>query len=217
MSYYFSEHSEVPDKPSLISYRFHGRDLVFHSNSGVFSKEHIDQGTETLLDAFYEDMEKLKDENLELFGSLTKGQALDLGTGYGAIAIVAKKLYPASTWTLSDVNDHALDLARKNLEENFIQGSRVIKSDGFEHLEGSFDLILSNPPIRVGKDKLYELFRGMQAHLSPEGRAYIVIGKKQGAKSAQTYLESLFSQVDLIYKKKGFHILRLQAAKDEEA
>ena len=216
MSYYFSEHSDLPDKPSLIPYRFHGRDLIFHSNSGVFSKEHIDQGTETLLEAFYKDMERLKVEDLNLFRSLTGGQALDLGTGYGVVAIVAKKLYPAISWTLSDVNDHALDLARKNLEENYIQGSRVIKSDGFEHLEGLYDLILSNPPIRVGKDKLYALFEGMAQHFKADSRAYIVIGKKQGAKSAQSYLESLFSQVDLIDKKKGFHILRLQGALAKE-
>lgn len=210
MSHYFSEHADLADDKKELSYRFRGRDFSFVSNSGVFSKDHIDEASELLLEASHDDIDALKSTNLERYRLLTQGQALDVGTGYGVLAIVLKRLYPDTTWTMIDVNERALALAKENLELNRVFGAELIKSDGFTALDRTFSLMVSNPPIRIGKKALYKILLDMAEHLEVGGRTYLVIGKKQGAKSAITYLQTLYVSVEVIAKKKGFYVIRCE-------
>ncbi len=207
MSHYFSENAALEDEEIQIPYRFHGRDFLFFSNSGVFSKNHIDLASDLLLETFHRDMEKLKAEDLATYRLLSSGEALDMGCGYGVLGIVGKRLYPGTTWTFADVNERALALTTKNLQENGVYGARVVKSQGFASLDQSYSLIISNPPIRIGKEALYSIFSEMKEHLVPGGRVYLVIGKKQGAKSAQDFLGTVFQNLEVLEKKKGFYIL----------
>ena len=105
-----------------------------------------------------------------------------------------------------DVNERALDLARKNLKLNGAKGN-VFSSDGFAKIEKNYDAILLNPPIRRGKEVIYRLFKEAKAHLAPGRRLLIVIQKKQGMKSAKEKLESLFVEVNTLDKKAGYYIL----------
>ena len=86
--------------------------------------------------------------------------------------------------------------------------AEVKQGDGFEGVEGTFDVIVSNPPIRAGKAVIYGMFDDARGFLRPGGAMYIVIRKQQGAPSAITYLKTLFGAVDTVEKKSGFWIIR---------
>ena len=75
-------------------------------------------------------------------------------------------------------------------------------------LEGGFDAIVLNPPIRTGKAVIYAMFADAAAHLSPGGALYIVIRKQQGAESAQKYLGTIYADVERIAREKGYWVLR---------
>lgn len=206
MEHYFSEQSEAKHNERVIDFRFHGIDFRFHSDDAVFSKNHIDEASKLLLEALQEERAQFQAEELDQFLALQKGHALDLGCGYGVLGIVSKRLYPALSWTLSDVNERALALARKNIEENQALGIKVQKSDGFEELEERYTLVVSNPPIRIGKEALYRLLDGVANQLEQDGLFYMVIGKKQGAESCGRFLETRFRDVRIARRKKGFTV-----------
>lgn len=108
-----------------------------------------------------------------------------------------------------DVNRRALQLAQKNAELNGVSDRvEILESDGLQEMGNRrFASILTNPPIRTGKQTVYRLFRESHEQLEPGGSLWVVIRKQQGGPSAKKELESLFSEVVLVEKKKGFWIL----------
>ncbi|MBQ6257979.1 MAG: methyltransferase, partial [Clostridia bacterium] len=94
--------------------------------------------------------------------------------------------------------------------------AEAVQSDGLERVEGPFDYILTNPPIRAGKQVIYRLFAESAQKLSPEGSLYIVIRKQQGAESAVKYLKTIFQQVDTVDKSGGFWVIRCSGGKQDE-
>ncbi len=143
------------------------------------------------------------------------GRVLDLGCGWGAVGSSVGKKYPACRIVMSDVNERALALAAKNAAANGVQ-AETAQSDGLERVEGPFDYILTNPPIRAGKQVIYRLFAESAQKLSPEGSLYIVIRKQQGAESAVKYLKTIFQQVDTVDKSGGFWVIRCREGKQNE-
>ena len=137
----------------------------------------------------------------ELSGSL-----LDLGCGYGCIGIMLAKIYDLKL-TMTDVNQNAVIYAAKNASLNGVK-SETFYSDGFLNIAGAFDSIAVNPPIHAGKGVTYRMYGESKNHLNPNGSLYIVIQKKHGAESAHGELAKIFggSNVETIYKKKGYHI-----------
>lgn len=202
MSHYFNPRAATPSEEKTVAVRFAGIDFQFVTDHDVFSRDHLDTGSEILIRAILADRPP------------ARGRMLDLGCGYGAIGIILKRIYPAIEGVLADVNLRAVELARRNSVANLAKGLLVVESDGLAQVSGSFDMIVCNPPIRAGKAVVQRLFAEARAALRPDGRFYVVIRKQQGAPSAQHFLETLYERVDRIERQAGFWVLRCMEASD---
>nr|WP_246031890.1 methyltransferase [Salibacterium salarium] len=166
--------------------------MTFVSDHGVFSKNEVDFGSRTLVDAF-----SWPDED---------GDVLDMGCGYGPIGISLAVETERQVW-LADINQRALQLTEKNSDVYGLENTIVINSDLFSSVEKKdFVSILTNPPIRAGKQIVYTLFEKAYRHLRSGGSLWVVIQKKQGAPSAKEKLSSIFDEVHLIKKNKGYYV-----------
>ncbi len=192
MSHYFTDNQNLPHNRKDISFRFLNVDYRFVSDDGVFSKNHIDQGTEILLKVVSQQ---------ELQGSI-----LDLGCGIGVIAICVKTLFPKTEVMGIDVNSRALECAVKNAGQNRVQ-VRFEKRDGTRLDNTCMDWVVANPPVRVGKAILYQLFDQVYETLKPGGQFIFVMRKSHGALSAQKKCVELFGNCAILEKSKGFYIL----------
>jgi 16S rRNA (guanine1207-N2)-methyltransferase len=137
-----------------------------------------------------------------------EGRALDLGCGYGPLGVILSAEWPKASFVLSDINERALALARRNLRAAGSPRARAVVSDGFAALDGAFDLIAANPPIRAGKAEVTRLMRESFEALAPGGRFYAVIRRSQGAESYLRILEGIFGACEAVEKKSGYHVLR---------
>ena len=188
---YFEREPQSESRPVSIRYVYRGRSLVFETDSGVFSRGEMDAGSALLLECL----------------PMLSGRVLDLGCGWGALGVSVACANPEADVTCVDVNLRALGLCEKNAQVNGAR-VRVLESDGVKAIrEDRFDTVITNPPIRAGKQKVYELLKEAQEALDTEGKLYLVIRKQQGAESCIRYLKSLFRQVDKIGRSGGFWIL----------
>ena len=168
-----------------------GQHFSFLTDSGVFSKKMIDYGSQVLLNAV----------------SFEAGKTLlDLGCGYGPLGIALAKVQGVKP-TMVDVNNRALDLARKNAEKNGISAT-IFQSNVYEQVEGIFDYIITNPPIRAGKQIVHEMIGESITHLNSGGSLTLVIQKKQGAPSAKAKMEDVFGNATILKRDKGYYILQ---------
>ncbi|MNJ33420.1 class I SAM-dependent methyltransferase [Paenibacillus bouchesdurhonensis] len=166
----------------------------FVSDAGVFAKGGVDYGSRVLIEAM-----DIPEE----------AQVLDVGCGYGPIGLTAARLASRGHVTMIDVNRRAVELAQENAGNNKVANVTILESDLFAALgEQRFDVVLTNPPIRAGKETVHAIFEGAYDRLRDGGALWIVIQKKQGAPSAKQKLESLFSQVDEVTKDKGYRVYR---------
>ena len=168
-----------------------GSELRCTTDAGTFSRDGLDRGTALLLDAL----------------PPLSGRALDLGCGWGAIGVALGKKYPALDIQMTDVNQRAAALARRNLAANGVR-AEVVEGDGFERVTGKFDAIVTNPPIRAGKAVIYALFAQARDFLNPGGALYIVIRKQQGAPSALKYLREIYPSAEVVERGGGFWVIR---------
>jgi len=136
---------------------FAGRVLAFDTDAGVFSKQHVDPGSELLCKSLPDTI---------------SGRVLDMGCGWGAMTVMTLARFPKVEVTMADVNERALELAVSNVEKNHMQ-AKAILSDGFEKIEGEFDAVITNPPIRAGKAVIYKMFEDAKEHLVPGGALYL--------------------------------------------
>ena len=170
---------------------FAGRVLAFDTDAGVFSKQHVDPGSELLCKSLPDDLH---------------GDVLDLGCGWGAMTVMTLARFPKVSMTMADVNERALALAVSNVEKNRMQAKAVL-SDGFEKIEGEFDAVITNPPIRAGKQVIYKMFADAASHLNQGGALYLVIRKQQGAPSALKFLKELYGKAEVIERDGGYWII----------
>ena len=169
----------------------------FYTSNSVFSKNGVDFGSMLLI-------ETILNENEDFAGSI-----LDLGCGYGPLGIIAAKILKKSFVTMCDVNERALELSRMNVKENKVDNRiKVLASSAFENIKDNYDIIMTNPPIRAGKDVVFSFYDGSYEHLNKDGRLYVVIQKKQGAPSTKAKLESLFGNCETVNKESGYFIFR---------
>lgn len=194
--HYYSHRPDTPHERQYWKAELRGHTLQFVSDAGVFSKGGVDFGSRVLI------------ENMDIPDG---AQVLDVGCGYGPIGLTAARLAPRGQVTMVDVNERALELAQENAKRNGTSNVTVCKSDGLDGIGSStFDVILTNPPIRAGKEVVHRIFEQSYAHLNDRGALWIVIQKKQGAPSAEAKLRELFGeeQVELVTKEKGYRIYR---------
>ncbi|MED9820937.1 MAG: methyltransferase [Christensenellales bacterium] len=170
---------------------FAGRVLAFDTDAGVFSKQHVDPGSELLCRCLPDDL---------------AGDVLDMGCGWGAMTVMTLARFPQAHMTMADVNERALALAQANVEKNHMQANAVL-SDGFDKIDGMFDAVITNPPIRAGKAVIYRMFEDAKAHLKPGGRLILVIRKQQGAPSALKFLAGLYGKAEVIGREGGYWVI----------
>lgn len=189
--HYYTQNPESAHKERTLSATVCGLTLSFDSDAGVFSKNELDPGSRLLI---------------ESMGSV-EGRVLDLGCGWGPIGTVLALKNPEARLVMADVNERALELAKRNLKKNGAQ-AEVIESDGFAAIEGTFRHVVTNPPIRAGKQVIYGMFDTAHERLEAGGTLTIVIRKQQGAPSALKHLEETFGNAEIIVKDAGYWIIR---------
>lgn len=193
MEHYYSSNPTSASEERKIEYILKDKKFNFISDNGVFSKAHVDFATDFMLKTIADEV---------------KGDILDLGCGYGVIGIAVSKFGNAKKITMCDINNRALDLARRNAAINKVENIEIIESNGFENIKTSYDVIITNPPIRAGKTVIYKMYKDAKEHLKNNGTLYLVINKKHGAPSTITYLKELFENVEVLDKKAGFNVIK---------
>lgn len=193
--HYYSEHPQAKSKRHTFTEALFGVDFTFTSDSGVFSKGGIDFGTCLLIEEFVIP---------EVAGNI-----LDAGCGYGPIGIaIAQRNEDRHVWMI-DINERAISLAKENAKKNNVQNVTITQSDRLQEVSNQeFAAVLTNPPIRAGKDVVHAIFEESADVLCSEGELWVVIQKKQGAPSAQKKLRTLFKFVEVVTREKGYFILR---------
>lgn len=180
-----------------ISYQNQPRSFTFETDSGVFSISRVDHGTDILLNAIAKDMA----------GETAPASVLDIGCGYGPIGITLGCFFPEAHIHMVDVNERAMELARRNAQTARLKDFLVDSVDNLPPAE-TFDMVVTNPPIRAGKAVVYGIFQQAREHLAPGGALYVVIRKNQGGPSAVKELTRLFGNCQIIDRQSGFHILK---------
>lgn len=194
--HYYSNKPQTDSKPRQWKFTLLGNTFTFETDTGVFSKSEVDFGSRVLIDAF---------EMPEVAGDI-----LDVGCGYGPIGLSIAKVNPKREVLMMDINTRAVALSQKNAQLNGIQNVRIFESDGLNAVsaETKAAAILTNPPIRAGKDTVFKFYDGAYQLLVENGELWVVIQKKQGAPSTVSHLEEMFSEVVVVEKKKGYWIIR---------
>lgn len=192
MSQYFENDDSIKSSPRSIEYDIFNNHFSLKTDLGVFSKNGIDEGTYAFLKVLI---------TLQL-----KGRILDVGCGYGALGLTLASFIPSSDFVLVDVNDRALNLASENIKRLNLRNVTCLRSDIYQNVEGQFDSIVINPPIRAGKKVIYQMFSGAYDYLVDGGSLFIVIRKSHGAFSARDYIESVFGNCTLLKRDKGYYI-----------
>lgn len=192
MAHYFTNEENLKSEIEKVIAEINGIPFYFYTDNGVFSKGELDFGTELLLKNFKYDNPNNK-------------TLLDIGCGCGPIGIYASHL--GFTVDMSDVNKRAIHLSKMSLKEQGLNAN-VFESDAYKNITNKYDYIVSNPPIRVGKEKLYEIVMNSKEHLKDGGSLWIVVRKQQGAESMVRDMKNAYKTVEVIAKKKGFFIIK---------
>ncbi len=198
MGQYFENDENLAHEDLRISFEMFGEKYLLKSDSGVFSKDGLDDGSRLLL---------------ETIAKTDLGnEILDLGCGVGPIGLILAHLDPSRRVCLADVNDRALECCRQNAATLGVSEQvEIVHSDVYLNIDKKFSTIVTNPPIRAGKKVTYAMYAGAVDHLLEGGRLILVIRKKQGAESAEAYLKTLFPKVERLAQKKGFRVLSAHA------
>lgn len=196
--HYFSAEPDVAEQRRPITVPLLGRQVQVQTSTGVFCPHRVDLGTSVLL--------------REAPDPPPRGELLDLGCGWGPIALTMADLAPrARVWAV-DVNRRAVRLAADNAAALGLTGVRAVLPDQVP-AGIAFDCIWSNPPIRIGKSALHELLLAWLPRLAPDGQAYLVVQRNLGSDSLQTWLTRTLGpdySVCRYASAKGFRVLRVE-------
>ena len=194
--HYFTAKPASADERREIEVSLAGRTIVVETAAGIFSPGHVDLGTQVLLRTVPE----------------PTGHLLDLGCGWGPIAIAAALTSPDVSVTAVDVNERSLDLLRGNAKRAGVsERVRAVLPEEVADDE-RFDVIWSNPPIRIGKDALHSLLGEWLPRMAPGGEAWLVVQRNLGADSLAVWLAGQgWGEVEKVASAKGFRVLRVTA------
>lgn len=193
--HYFSATPASADERRTLTVTLNGQSVQVQTAAGIFSPTGLDKGTAVLL------------ENVPP----ARGTVLDIGCGWGPIALTAALQNPDATVYGVEVNERSIELARLNAESLGLRNVKILSPDAVDpHLE--FDTIWSNPPIRIGKDALHELLLMWLPRLAPGGEAWMVVQKNLGSDSLHKWLVGQLPDSWSVTRQtsvKGFRILKV--------
>lgn len=192
---YFTENPTVDHDEHHVNYHLNGINLNLTTDAGVFSKNRVDYGSGVLIEQML---------NQELPG----GNILDVGCGYGPIGLFAAKKWPDRQVDMVDVNERAMDLARRNAAANGAGNVNIFASDRYQAVSGQYAMIVTNPPIRAGKAIWSSILSEAKDHLTDGGILLVVIQKKQGAPSAKKLMAASLGNCEILTRDKGYYILK---------
>jgi 16S rRNA (guanine1207-N2)-methyltransferase len=192
--HYFTAEPGTAHRPGSVHVLLRDVHLELETDSGVFSPTRLDAGTRLLLD--------------EAATPPATGDLLDLGAGYGPIALVLAARAPDATVWAVDVNQRALDLCARNAENAGLGNVRCARPDD-PALPASFAGIWSNPPIRIGKQALHDLLNQWLPRLAPGAAAWAVVQRHLGADSLHRWLQEQGWAVDRAAARGGYRILHI--------
>jgi len=192
MSMYFENDETLKSNKQTIKIKYKDITLDFYTDNGVFSKEKFDYGSRLLL------------ENLPI--KEIRGNILDLGCGYGAIGIYLAK-QTNSQVDMVDINERAINLTKENIRLNKINNAKVFVSDIYSSVEKRYNYIITNPPIRAGKDIVRKFLIEAKNYLIENGELWFVMRKDHGVKSMLKELETTY-KIEIIEREKGFYIIK---------
>lgn len=195
--HYFSDSPTAASRPGTVRVRARGLELSLGTDRGTFSPDRLDPGTELLLRSAPEPP--------------ATGRFLDLGCGWGAITAVLASVAPGATVEAVDVNPRARELTATNCARLGLTNVEV-RTDSDPPHAGGYDLIWSNPPIRIGKAALHDLLATWLDRLTREGTAIIVVQRHLGADSLHRWLTERGHPTDRLGSKRGYRLLRIGAA-----
>lgn len=194
MNHYFTNDNNIKSNKKIMNITFAGKNISLYTDNGVFSKEHFDYGSKLLITNFIKEPKK--------------GRVLDLGCGYGVIGILLsdnKELFI----DMVDVNLRAVKLTTENLKLNKIENANCFESNIYSNVKEKYNYIITNPPIRAGKEVIRKFLYEAKEHLLDKGEVWFVMRKDHGVKSMIKELEKIYL-VKIIDKDKGFYIVQLK-------
>lgn len=195
MSHYFENDKNLKSEIRELSYKYNSSFFIFYSDNGVFSKNNIDYGSRLLIETY------LKENDIN------EKCVLDVGCGYGFLGIMVSRVTDSYV-EMIDINKRAVHLTNMNIKRYKDFKGKTYVSNVYENVEGKYDIIITNPPIRIGKEKLLEILIGAFDYLEDNGLLYYVIRKDQGALSIKKILEENSINVEIINRDKGYFIYR---------
>jgi len=193
---YFDAQPKVKSRPATVVLPLPDLTLTLRTDRGVFAKDEVDPGTRVLLS-----------EPIEPAAS---GTILDLGCGYGPIAVTLARRRPGATVWAVDINRRALDLCAQNAADAGLGNVSVFEPNDVP--DGPIDEIWSNPPIRIGKSALHDLLDQWLGRLSPGGRALLVVQKHLGSDSLHAWLNETGRPTRRVVSRRAYRILEVRPA-----
>jgi 16S rRNA (guanine1207-N2)-methyltransferase len=197
MAHYFDARPSAPSATAVVHVAVGGAAFTMRTDRGVFSHGRLDAGTELLL--------------REAPHPPAQGTLLDLGCGAGPLALALAQRAPGATVWAVDANERAVTLTAANAAANGMRNV-VAAEPGAAPADLRFDLIWSNPPIRIGKPALHDLLATWLARLTPAGRAVLVVQRHLGADSLQRWLTEHGWPTRRLASSKGYRLLDVAAA-----
>ena len=195
---YFERTPRSTQSGKSFDWNVDGKELHVDTAGGVFAKRGVDDGTEFLI------------ERAPL--PPKTGTGLDLGCGWGALTLaLALRAPQLHVWAV-DVNERAVSLTTSNARRNGLGNVSAVLVDDLP-AELTFDVIWSNPPIRIGKRQLHELLRTWLTRLSPHGEAWLVVSRHLGADSLVEWLIAEGWQTDRVGSRHGYRLLQVRRAR----
>jgi 16S rRNA G1207 methylase RsmC len=196
--HYFSSSPETELKLRQIHVPLAGQTYELTTSNGIFSPERIDAGTQVLL--------------ANVPPAPPGGDVLDLGCGWGPIALTLALESPHATVWAVDVNQRALDLVRRNADHLGLSNVNAVRPEDVP-ADVTFTGIRSNPPIRVGKDELHSMLAFWLPRLEAGSDAWLVVQKNLGSDSLQRWLDGSLPtdfSVTRASTNKGYRVLRVR-------
>lgn len=193
--HYFVSSNHLESDYFNFDFTIQNESFKFTSCDDVFSKNEIDYGSQVLIKTILKDKQKYF------------GHGLDIACGYGAIGVILSRFLDAE-FDMCDINSLAIKLCKINVKQNNAKATNIFESDMWQNISKTYDFIVSNPPIKVGKKVLLDFLNNAKEHLNPNGTVTIVIKKNLGADSTKKYLTEIFGNCEVLNRDKGYYILQ---------